>query len=452
MTATAEGKMILWDVANKTELLQLITTQQGWTVIDNAGRFDSSEKGMLNVSWEAANKDIPLDSFSDKYYEPGLLATALENERYLNKKPTTIRKGITLPPQLNVVVTNINNQPNLAELTVEIYGQGGGIKDINLYHNGKVLPKKSFIVDDKAFNVDKKERRTLKVRITPTGGDNTIKVTALNKMDIQGQSKEISFNGAGQIKKPVLHVVTVAVDKYKDSRLNLDYSVSDASSISKDFNNRDISVFGSIKQQKLYNAAATKKAIMAELIKISNGAENDVLAVYAAGHGIAVDGEWYFLPHETTLEADLQYYTRVGISASEFSAVFIDSKIQHIILMIDACYSGATVDSFRRLQNAQRHFSRNMSKSIGITVIAATRKDQEAAELSELGHGLFTFVLSKGMNGDADSMPKNHKISAHELASFSIKTIPSFSTKFLGAAQEPTAFTMGKDFSLLRAN
>jgi uncharacterized caspase-like protein len=148
------------------------------------------------------------------------------------------------------------------------------------------------------------------------------------------------------------------------------------------------------------------------------------------------------------LQSDLNYFTTVGISATELSDIFKDSTIQHILLMVDACYSGASLDSFRKLQNSQRRFSRVMSRSVGITVVTATRKDQQAAELSDLGHGLFTYVLEKGMRGDADVKPKNNQISAHEIANFSTQTIPGYARKYLGAAQEPSSFTMGHDFVL----
>jgi len=453
LTANSDGKAVLWDTKTGSKVLQIISTKQGWSIVDSLGRFDSSEKGMPNISWEAEDKEIPIDSFSKKYYEPGLLATALKNEAYLNKDPAAIEKGIALPPELEVVVKNIKTTRHYTELTVEVTGQGGGIDSVDLYHNSKVVAGKRAILDDKVFEKDGREHRSMRMKVTPTTGKNSIKVIASNKMGIEGQSKVLQFNIKKAVKKvaikPILKVITIGVNQYRDSQLNLDYSVPDAQSISKLLNNNDISQFRKVEKRQLYNSSATKLSILSELNNLSNGAANDVLAIYFAGHGISVDGEWYFLPHETQLQPDMSYFTRVGISASELSSIFVDSKIQQILLMVDACYSGASVDSFRRLQNSQRHFSRDMSKSVGITVITATRKDQEAAELSELGHGLFTYVLSKGMTGQADWWPKNNEVSAHELAKFSTDTIPLFSKKYLGAAQEPTAFTMGKDFALI---
>lgn len=446
----ADGKVSLWNTQTGEQVLQMISTLQGWSVVDESGRFDSSEKAMGNITWEAAETDIPIDSFSNNYYEPGLLATALNDETYINRNPTPVTRGITLPPQLEVVVKDIKKTKDNAELTVEVYGQGGGIKQVNLFHNSKIVPNRRALVNTTTFKKDNRERQTLQMKVAPTRGINRVKVVAMNKMGIEGTSHEVSFQVEKVESKPVLHVATVGVNEYRDSQLNLDYSVADAETISKILKENDLGRFAKINRKQLYNGNATKLSILSVLNELSSGAEGDVLAVYFAGHGIAVNGEWYFLPHETILQPDLNYYTTVGISATEISEIFIDSKIQQIMLMVDACYSGASVDSFKRLQNSQRKFSRSLSKSVGLTVVTATRRDQEAAELSELGHGLFTYVLTKGMKGEADRWPKDSLVSAHEIARFSTKTIPAITQKFLGAAQEPTAFTMGKDFSLLQ--
>ena len=449
LTANIDGTAVLWDTKTAKKVLQIISTKQGWSVVDSFGRFDSSEQGMSNISWEAGDKEIPLDSFSKKYYEPGLLATAIKEETYLNQDPAAIQKGISLPPLLEIIIKDIKSKGTYTEFTVEVYGQGGGINNVNLYHNTKAIAGKNSILNEKSFTKAHREHRSMQMKVTPINGVNSIKVIASNEMGIEGQSKEVTFKISKADKKPTLKIITIGINQYKDAQLNLDYSVKDAQSILKRLNNNDFSKFSSIEKRQLYNSSATKLAIMSELINLSNGAANDVLAIYFAGHGLSIDGEWYFLPYETTLQPDMNYFKSVGISASELSSIFVDSNIQQILLMVDACYSGASIDSFRQLQNSQRHFSRDMSKSVGITVITATRKDQKAAELSELGHGLFTYVLSKGMSGEADWWPKNNEISAHELVKFSTDTIPVFSKRFLGSAQEPTAFTMGKDFPLL---
>lgn len=449
LTATETGQIFLWNVADGKELLQLISTKQGWTVVDNTGRFDSSEAGMPNVSWLAGGQDIPLDNTATRYYEPGLFSSALNDESYLNPKPQMITEGMTLPPKLEVLVSNAGSGNEEVELSVNIYDQGGGIEAVNFYHNAKAINLQRAVVSDKTLKEQDQERRTLTLKIKPTAGENQVKAIASNKMGIENQSNEVLFNANIPAPEPSLKVVTIGINQYSDKKLNLDYSVADAESIEQLLIQKRFAKLTTISKRQLYNQDASKALILSVLRELSHGEKQDILAIYFAGHGISVNGEWYFLPYETTLRADLNYFASVGVSASEISDIFKDSSIQHILLMIDSCYSGASLDSFKKLQNSQRKFSRTISRSVGITIVTATRKNQQAAELSDLGHGLFTYALGKGIRGEADFMPEDNLISAHELADFSTQMIPNFAKKYVGSAQEPTAFTMGHDFVLL---
>ncbi len=447
ITATQNGQVFLWNVADGKELLQLISTTQGWTVLDSSGRFDSSEAGMPNVSWQAGEQDIPFDNIANKYYEPGLLSSALNDENYLITKPTVIQQGITLPPKLEVAVNNNAVTNDDVELTVDVYDQGGGIDAVNLYHNAKAINVKRAVVSDTTVTDENdKAHRTLTLKLQPTAGQNQVKAIASNKIGIENQSKETIFNSTRSAKPAKLKLATIGINQYADKNLNLDYSVADAQLINQILSQKQGLKFVSIDSKQMYNQNANKASILAALRELSHGEKEDTLAIYFAGHGISVNGEWYFLPYETTLHSDLNYFASVGISATEIGDIFKDSNIQHILLMIDACYSGASLDSFKKLQDSQRKFSRTISRSVGITIVTATRKNQKAAELAELGHGLFTYVLGKGMRGEADFMPQNKEISAHEIADFSTRTIPNFAKRYTDSAQEPTAFTIGRDF------
>ena len=452
IAADKKGVLHLFSISDAKQIIKLISTESGWTTVDNTGRFDSSEKGMVNVSWEVAEEyEIPLDNFSESHYEPGLLSSHLEEQGFINKNPLVIKNGIRLPPQSVISIPNGNQNTagKAIVVTVEAQGLGNGVSDINLYHNGKVVVN-SAIINTRQELVDKLIKKTVDFSVLPTVGKNTFKVIATNKMGIEGHSEELSIDFEGKNQSSTLHILTVGINKYKDSRLNLDYSVADAAEISSIFKRSKLTVYDAMVAHELHDKKATKNGILKQLNEISNYSQDDVMVLYLAGHGLAVDGEWYFLPHETMLQKNQKYYTEIGISATEIQKILTNSKVQHIMVMIDACYSGAGLKAFRKLQDTQRHFSRGLSKSVGVVVLAATRQDQEAAELSDLGHGLFTYVVSDGMSGKADFKPKNSKINAHEISEFSTETIPAFSKKYLGAAQEPTSFTMGSDFVLLR--
>ena len=446
--ADSKGVLHVWDTATTYELLRLISTDTGWTVVDDKGRFDSSEAGMKNVSWEAANQEIPIDSFSANYYEPGLLATAIEKAPFINKQPKVIQAGINLPPEVNITPAGTDRIAGQAFIvTMAIADAGGGIADLRFYHNGKIVDKSSE-VDSVDSEVNGRLNRRVSYKIIPSAGLNQFKTIAVNTMGIDSQPQELSLDFAGKVPQMTLHVVTVGINSYQDDRLNLDYSVADAKSIASILGNKNRVSFNDVVQHEIFDRQATKQEILGQL-KIAQASSNDVMVVYLAGHGIAVNGEWYFLPYEARLQDNEQYYAQVGISAREIRDLVAAIPMQKILVMVDSCYSGTGLNAFRNLQNTQRHFGRALSKSTGIVVLAATRPNQKAAESIDLGHGLFTYVVTQGMGGAADSQPKDRKISAHEVVSFSTTTMPTFSKKYTGASQEPTSFTMGIDFNLL---
>lgn len=445
------GVIHLWESASGLELLKLIATTTGWTVLDNKGRFDGSEAGMSNVSWDAADKNLPLDNFSEHYYEPGLLAGHLAKKQFFfNPQPRQVQSGITLPPEVTINFPNNTRQAGQTfTVALQATDTGGGIGDLRLYHNSKIVDEKT-ISDTKESEVNGKLIRTVNYNITPLVGTNKFKVISTNKMGIESSPiiQVLDFNG--NTSDSVLHIMTVGINEYKDPRLNLDYSVADAQSIAEMLREKKLSSFSRVKEHPFFNEKATRSAIIGGLKNTPSFGQNDVLAIYFAGHGLTINGEWYFMPYEAELHDTENVYMQKGISAKEIQALLSGISAQKIIVMIDSCYSGASLDTFRRLQNTQRHFGRTLSKSVGVVFLAATRKDQEANELTDLKHGLFTYVITSGMKGDADNAPTDKNITAHELVDFSTARIPAFSRKYLGASQDPTSFTIGDDFGLLR--
>lgn len=449
--ADADGVLHVWDVRSAEEILKMISTAGGWTVIDNHGRFDSSEAGMRDVSWAAASKDLPLDHFSGNYYEPGLLTTYLSGEKFINAQPRIVQQGITLPPDVKIILpgtAKAAGQPYF--INVEALDTGGGIADIRLYHNGKIVAKQS-LTQTRDAQTDGRAVKVAEFKIVPETGRNTFRAVVTNTMGIEAQSEPTSADFGGAQQAAALHVVTVGINRYSDNRLNLNYSVADAQSIAKMLSDKKLASFKTVEEHALFDAQATKQGIIEQFKQLSNAPQHDVLAVYFAGHGITIDGKWYFMPYETTLQFNEKSYAGIGISADELQELFANLKMQSIFIMVDACYSGASLTAFRKMLDSQRHFSRALSKSVGLVILTATRQDQQAAEIKELGHGLFTYAVTEGLAGQADFRPRNRQISAHEVADFSTLRIPSFSKQYLQASQEPTAFTMGNDFMLLQS-
>jgi len=440
LTVMTNGELSLWDVASGKKMLRLFSTQQGWTVMDAFGRFDGSEEAMDNFSWTANEEDIPLDSFSENYYEPGLLSNVIQNQDYLNRNPDMVKNGITLPPKVVLQIAEQQAKGDRLALQLDVYDRGGGIDKIHVYQNGKILSNEKAVVAQQSLQENAAEHRVLTLNVTPNAGKNTLKVVASNDMGIENSSTELTFDGKTKAYASSLRLLTIGIDQYSDDKLNLKYSVADADLIEQAIKNTS-KIAASV---NLTNENATKPKILAELKELSQGVQQDVLVIYFAGHGLALGKEWYFLPYETKMQPSLEKIAATGITATELSDIFKGSKIQHILLMVDSCYSGAGMDAFSKLQNGQRYFTRRLSRSLGITVMTAAVKDQKAFELKSLGHGLFTYLITQELQAKDATQP----ITAHSIAENIAKTLPVFSKKMLGSSQEPAVYVKGNDFML----
>ncbi len=447
-----QGGIYVYDAQTGVRDLQIISTIQGWTVLDRNGRFDSSEPGLANIAWGLAGVDVPLDRFSENYYEPGLLAGYLNNsQNYFNQNPAVVQDRVTLPPLVNLTLMQPVSPGNTATIKITATGRQGGVERIAVFHNGKALP-----ISERQINTETQDGITVKqleLEFTPMHGQNILEALASNTMGIESEKASESFFASvpDAVTAPVtLRVVAVGVNNYADPRLNLDYIVADAHSVAEMLKNKKFVGIHEVETQTLYNKEASKKAILSAINDAGQHQNQDILAIYLAGHGLVIDSEWYFLPYETTLHAEPEYYPQVGLSGQELKDVLITAKAQKIIMFIDSCYSGAGLDAFNYLINAQRYVGRNISRTVGIVVLTSARKDQEAAELSDLGHGLFTYYLTQGMSGKADENPVDKKITAYEVVDFPKQHIPELSKKYVGSSQDPMVFKMGFDFDLLQ--
>ena len=139
--------------------------------------------------------------------------------------------------------------------------------------------------------------------------------------------------------------------------------------------------------------------------------------VFYSGHGLpAPDGKsLYFLPHGV----DKQFIEKTAVSQQEVIAALVASKPKSVTMFIDACYSGQTRSGEMMIASV-RPLAVKSEVSVypsNFTVISASSNDQYSSSSPELKHGIFSFYLMKGMEGDADGN-KDGKITAGEMQEY----------------------------------
>jgi uncharacterized caspase-like protein len=124
----------------------------------------------------------------------------------------------------------------------------------------------------------------------------------------------------------------------------------------------------------------------------------------------------------------------------EFETIFSRIEAERVVVFLDACYSGAaggrTFASRRtRAVNVDEAFHERLARAKGRAIITAARAAEVAVELSETGHGLFTYYLVQGLRGAAD-LDRDAVVTLQELYQYVEQRVSQHSRR-VGANQHP---------------
>ncbi len=162
-----------------------------------------------------------------------------------------------------------------------------------------------------------------------------------------------------------------------------------------------------------------------------------------------VENRFFFIPTESIRLYDLKSLQKEALEAS-----VLQEKLRHIsalkqLIIMDACQSGGSVEVLGTRGVSEEKAIAQLSRSAGIHVMASAGSEQFATEFASLGHGLFTYLLIKGLGGEADGAPKDGKVTIYELKSFMDDQVPEMTRKMKGKPQYPYTFSRGQDFPVV---
>ncbi|MDA9743584.1 caspase family protein [Candidatus Pelagibacter sp.] len=142
------------------------------------------------------------------------------------------------------------------------------------------------------------------------------------------------------------------------------------------------------------------------------------LIIFFAGHGLAsADGkELYLLPQDGNPDR----LERTALSRTDLFREIIELNPKSVTMFLDTCYSGVSRDEQMLLASA-RPIRIVADEQEGIpdnfTIFSASKLDQISSGLKEVNHGIFSYFLMKGLEGNADSN-QDKKITNGELLAY----------------------------------
>ena len=242
--------------------------------------------------------------------------------------------------------------------------------------------------------------------------------------------------------------VIIGVGGYESSAVpRLRYSVADADAVyqtlvSSGFKKENILLLTD-KTERKPTLRNIKWALGTFLARSAH--KDDLVMIYFAGHGasevdqrgIERDGlSKYLVP----VDADPDDLYSTALPMDEMQNVLARIEAERITVFLDACYSGAAggrtfASTKTRSVTVDDIFLDRLTRSKGRAIVTASRPSELSIELAELGHGIFTYYLVRGLQGYADNN-RDGIVSLQELYEYLAQEV-SRKSRQVGGNQHP---------------
>ena len=447
---TSAASVRLYDVETGDETATMIAFDDGeWLVTTPSGYYNTSDKGDEYLSVTVGGQPFSIAQLRESFYRPDLVRVALAGGTLGKYRQVADLKP---PPTVAIVDTPTVTAEPAITVSVKVGDQGGGIGDVRLYRNG------SAVVLEKTRGVavvgHDPANRVMRFDISLEPGPNAIRAIAFNADNsIQSQDARIEVTANLEARPPALHAVVVGIKDFENPRLALAYPVADAEMFADALETRGKGLYSAIHVRRLLTRAeTTNTAIVAALEQARREVRpEDLFVFYVASHGTVDDGQYMLITSNvgSTSTARLK---QDALTQDTLKDLISNIPASKKLVVLDTCSAGQLGDAIQ-MAMLTRGMSDDtamkvLSRAVGSTVLSASTSVQEALE-GYKGHGLFTYVVAAGLNGDADTNADGY-VKTLELADYIDSQVPVLAEAVFKHKQYPIVSPTGQGFPLVK--
>jgi WD40 repeat protein len=349
---------------------------------------------------------VKVDQLREVFYRPDLIAQILKPGSAAALAAARTRMGDIsrllsggLPPEIELISAEEATIDSDYLLQFKVKDMGGGLGRIVYRIDGAEIDGRS------ATDIHGSAADTNRRYIPIASGKHTLTVAEYDAKDkIEGPPKTIRVirtppaPGSGTN----LYVIAAGISHYSDHSLKggVKFAAADADLVAARFKEQEgKGLYRKVTAVSLPDSKATLKNIEAEITRAAKTIQaGDTFVLYLAGHGVAVDGEYYFIPWEA------EYTNQKDLLAKSVNRETIQALLKQIVtnksvLILDTCGAGGYLEG--RAPSSEKAAQEKIAVMSGRAVLAASNTDQMAMEGYQ-GHGVFTYALLEGLR-KADS-------------------------------------------------
>ena len=435
VTGSADQTIRLWNLKTRELIVSMFFAGKEFVIWMPQGYYYSSDEGDKLIGWhvnqgrDKEGRFIRAGQLKKYLWSPEMVRRAIilksAGQAVLEMRPGVDNELQHLlerkPPEFDVKVAADQNGVPDGFVAVEISGAaeaGTEISDFAILSNSRNVGEFA----SRSISGDGKKAV---IQVPVENGQNQITITGVNEYGYLTERSVVAIaEKADQgAKKGKLYVVVVGAEKYPLLRTDcsgrpcdLRYPVDDAAEFLRVLSEKSAPLYTGLEALVLVNresldetpeledAIAKTVGIDAVLEPESDNiadqiadfldkpTADDTTIVFVAGHGINIDEDYYFIPSDGR-KSDPDKWKRSSLVEWDDIQKAVERAEGVRLMLLDTCH-------------AANAFNPRLEKDAAdarIVVFSATAANSTAAELPELGHGVFTYSVLEGLRGAANT-------------------------------------------------
>ena len=418
VSGSSDQTVRLWNLQTRELIVSLFYGTDGeWVVWTPQGYYASSPNGDRIVGWQI-NKGpdqsaeyVTANQLRSKFYRPDIVERAIvlaSASKAIEEVDPARADGFQLsdlaqrlPPKLAVLSSRDHGATSNGRTVIEVALAESSGDPVDSFQ--------AFVNDTKVTAVAKRDGGNVSFEVPLAKGNNRIRLVVRSKADLLGEAQlDIVQRGDGALDiRNTLYIVAIGADKYPqlpkscgpkgDARCDLAFAGADAKAFAATIEKQMGGQHKRVVKRVLVNGAGgdlepTRANVENVLDTLLQAKDNDTVAVFIAGHGLNDARTGYqFLPSDARFTDGSNLASSSVIKWSVLEGAIQSAKGRRL-LFVDTCRSTNAFNA-RLMKDASDE---------AIVAFSATNTQQDALELADLGHGVFTAAVVKGLNGAAD--------------------------------------------------